>query len=545
MKKLHTYRSKREPKETPEPMGGKSLASKFPLFVVQKHAASHLHYDLRLEAGGVMKSWAVPKGPSLNPQDKRLAMMVEDHPLDYRTFEGTIPPGNYGAGTVMVWDEGTYAIEDINTRKKIEQQLLEGLEKGHVDFTLQGNKLNGTFSLIKIKQQRSSKENSWLLVKKRDNFASEKDVSQLDHSVQTNRTMEEIAEGKKVLKKTALSQKKNKNQKLPLIKPMLATLVDGPFDNKDWIFEIKWDGYRAIAQLNAGRVFLYSRNQKSFNEDFPPIVEALKYLKIETAILDGEVVVLDDFGKPNFQLMQNYQRTKQGNLFYYVFDLLFLDGQDLREFPLIERKQLLQTLILSNQNTVIRFSDHVEKNGIAFFKEISKQNLEGLIGKYGQSHYQMKRSKEWVKIKTHLRQEAVIGGFTQPRGSRKKFGALLLGVYDKEGKLHYIGHVGTGFNVKLLTDIYNQLEPLQQTKSPFAEAPKANMSVTWVKPNLVCEVEFTEWTSESRMRHPTFKGLRTDKKAKKVEREFLQNVKNVIQRQSHGKVVGKTARTRN
>lgn len=532
MKKLQSYHAKRQPKETPEPMGGKSPESIFPLFVVQKHAASHLHYDLRLEAAGVMKSWAIPKGPSLNPKDKRLAMMVEDHPLDYRTFEGVIPPGNYGAGTVMVWDQGSYAIEELNTRRKIEQKLLEGLENGHVDFTLQGDKLKGAFSLIKIRQRGSIKDNSWLLVKKRDDFATEKDVIQLDRSVQSNRTMEEITKGNNPSKKL-LEKKTPKSKKLPMIKPMLATLVDKPFDRQDWIFEIKWDGYRAIAQINEGKVLLYSRNQKSFNDDFPPIAKALIDLDVNSAILDGEVVILDHSGKPNFQSMQNYQRTKEGNIFYYVFDLLYLDKRDLRDLPLIERKQILKKLIPSDSNSVIRFSDHVEERGIAFFKEAFKQKLEGIVGKNGQSSYQMKRSKDWVKIKTHLRQEAVISGFTKPRGSRKKFGALLLGVYEK-GDLIYIGNVGTGFNEKLLTDIYDQLEPLLQTDSSFSIPPKANMPVTWVKPKLVCEVEFTEWTSEGHMRHPTFKGLRTDINAKEVKRESIQEVKKSIRRKSRG-----------
>lgn len=512
MIKLTTYRSKRTSESTPEPMGGESSQSKYPRFVIQKHAASHLHYDFRLEAAGVMKSWAIPKGPSLNTKDKRLAMMVEDHPLDYRTFEGVIPPGNYGAGTVMVWDEGIYIIDAITSRRKIEQALLEGLKKGHIDFILSGEKLNGQFSLIKIHSAENRKENSWLLIKKKDEFAGSQDILKLNRSVLTQRTMEEIAGDMGHLIKKA------PKDKLPTrIKPMLATLVNAPFDRDEWIFEIKWDGYRALAQITKGEVLLYSRNQKSFNSDFPAIVKELQKLKVESALLDGEVVILDESGKPNFQLMQNYQGTKKGNIVYYVFDLLYLDKRDLRKLPLIERKQLLQKII-GQQSSLIRISDHVEKKGIALFKEALTQGLEGIIGKNSQSTYQMKRSRDWVKIKTHLRQEAVIAGFTKPRGSRKKFGALLLGVYEK-GQLTYIGHVGTGFNETLLHDIYSKLESLQCPNSPFKTRIKTNMPVTWVKPNLVCEVEFTEWTSDGLMRHPTFKGLRTDKKAKEVKKE--------------------------
>lgn len=526
MNGLHPYQTKRKPRSTPEPMGGKPTESQFPVFVVQKHAASHLHYDFRLEAAGVMKSWAVPKGPSLNPKDKRLAMMVEDHPLDYRTFEGIIPPGNYGAGTVMVWDEGVFTINGFKDRQSVEKELIKGLHRGHLDFILDGKKLKGEFSLTKIKREGDTKDNSWLLVKKRDTYASNQDVTKLERSVQTNRTMDEIANG--ISSDTGeLLKKRAKAKSLPLIRPMLATLVDAPFNRADWIFEIKWDGYRAIAQLDTGKVFLYSRNQKSFNANFPTIVNALQKFNVTTAILDGELVILDKAGKPNFQLMQNYQRTQVGDIVYYVFDLLFLDQRDLCSLPLLERKKILKKLISKNDSPYIRFSDHVEEKGIALFKEISKQNLEGVIGKNGQSKYQMRRSKDWVKIKTHLRQEAVIGGFTKPRGSRKKFGALLLGVYEN-GKLNYIGHVGTGFDEKLLTDILTQMEPLKQEKSAFKVPPKANMPVSWIKPKLVCEVEFTEWTSEGNMRHPTFKGMRTDKNPQEVKREPIHPVEDIL-----------------
>jgi len=298
---------------------------------------------------------------------------------------------------------------------------------------------------------------------------------------------------------------------------MLATLVEAPFDDPDWIFETKWDGYRALAYVDEkDNVTLYSRNENIFNANFPPIVQELTHLGAQ-AILDGEIVILDPHGKSNFQWMQNYQKTHEGALFYYVFDLLFLNGTDLRDLPLLERKEKLRTLLESASLPHIRYSEHIEAKGKAVFKKAEQFHLEGIIAKNGQSTYVSTRSKNWLKIKTHVRQEAVIGGFTTPRGSRDKFGALLLGVYNDKKELQYIGHVGTGFKVQILKDTYAKMKPLIQKESPFSKKIKTNMPATWIKPELVCEVSFSEWTDENMMRHSTFEGLRIDKKVKEVK----------------------------
>lgn len=512
MIKLKEYLSKRDLKHTPEPKAEiKKSKSKQLLFVIHKHRASHLHYDLRLEVGGVLKSWAIPKGPSLNPSDKRLAIMVEDHPYEYHTFEGIIPKGNYGAGEVIIWDQGTYAPLHAMSVAESEKLMEEGLKKGHVDIIFNGEKLKGEFALIRTGSFGG--KNSWLLMKKKDQYASKSDVTKLDRSVESNRTIEEIAG------KTSLPQEGKKAKMPHHIKPMLGYLEKKPLDAKGWIFEIKWDGYRAIAELDKHRIELYSRNQLSFNDKFRDIIDELKHFPVQSAILDGEVVVIDKHGRPNFQLMQNFQRTREGQIYYYVFDILYLNGRDLKELPLIERKAILKQLIASANSSLVQYSDHIEEKGIAFFKLAEKKSLEGIMAKNGQSSYKTNaRSHDWLKIKTHLRQEVVIGGITLPRGSRKKFGALLIGVYDKQGELRYVGRVGGGFTEKLLGDVYSQLEPLIQKSSPFIDAPKMT-GVTWVKPKLVCEVNFAEWTEEGLMRQPIFVGMRIDKNSKDVKRE--------------------------
>lgn len=498
---LKKYLKKRNFENTPEPSSSrKKPSSRAPFlnFCVQKHWARHLHYDFRLEHKGVLLSWAVPKGPSLNPNDKRLAIMVEDHPLEYRHFEGTIPKGNYGAGEVKIWDEGKYTVPAINDAKAMEQSIEEGLKKGHLEFELFGKKLKGEFALVKLKNT----EKNWLLIKKKDDYIAE---GSLDSEPSETSLKKE-------------RKKPSKEKKMPTsIKPMLATLVDKPFDGENWIFEIKFDGYRALAFIQKSVVQLRSRNDLSFNQMFPAIVNDLKKLKAN-AIFDGEVVVLDQHGKSQFQLMQNYQKTHKGNLFFYVFDLLFINGQDLRDKPLLQRKEQLKEVLSKADLNTVKYSEHIEENGIKFFEEAGKQNLEGVIGKEINSSYVSQRSKNWVKIKTHLRQEVVIGGFTKPRGSRKYFGALLLGIYEKN-KLIYCGHTGGGFNVKLLNEVYEQLKPLVQKTCPFENIPKPNAPVTWVKPQLVCEISFQEWTSDGKVRQAIFQGMRMDKNAKKIVRE--------------------------
>lgn len=495
---LKEYRSKRDLKKSREPKDTSKRTSGALNFCIQKHAARRLHYDFRIEHRGVLVSWAVPKGPSLNPQDKRLAIKVEDHPLDYQYFEGTIPKGHYGAGTVEIWDRGTYTLPDANTREEVEKGVTKGLKQGHLSVILKGERLQGEFVFQKLKKDPD--DNAWLVIKKGDVYASSKKMS-LGHA------------------KGNLFEGTSKTAMPTFVAPMLATLVKQPFSNPDWLFEIKWDGYRALAFIKHGTVQLKSRSKNVWNQKFPEIVKDLQTIG-GTAILDGELVVLDSKGRSRFQLMQNYEKDGKGTLCYYVFDLLYKDGHDLRQLPLIERKEILKKFLKDLSLPLIRFSDHVINDGEQFFKEASKHNLEGIIGKKIVSTYQSRRSPDWVKIKTVLRQEVVICGFTAPRGTRKKFGALLVGINDKEKGLQYAGHVGGGFNAALLQTVYKKLQPLIQKKSPFKNPPKANAPVTWVKPKLVCEVSFAEWTEDNIMRQPIFQGLRDDKPAKAVVQEF-------------------------
>lgn len=561
---LETYNKKRHFNETPEPKG-KTRASKGALrFVVQKHDATTVHYDFRLEMDGVLKSWAVPKGPSLNPSDKRLAMQVEDHPFDYRTFEGVIPEGNYGGGTVIVWDEGTYETTEVDgaSRKEQEKSLLQQLKEGKINLVLHGKKLNGAFSLFQMKGRG---EKSWILAKKKDEFASGEDISLQEQSVKTGKTLVEVAHEHDTevhhpdahapvkrkpskLKATEAPQPKaaarpaarpTTKKKVPVrqligdnpaarkadmprnITPMLATLVDEPFDRANWFFEIKWDGYRAVAYCEDDRVELISRNLKPFTEKYAPVTDALRGLGFQ-AVFDGEIVAVNEKGLANFQVLQNWQNTPS-RLQYFIFDVLWVDGYDITGLPLVERKRILREL-LAPEDEVIKYSDHVIANGNAFFKVAVSKGLEGIMAKRAESIYQPDtRTDDWLKIKVNLRQEVVIAGYTEPRRTRKFFGSLLLGVYDGD-ELVYVGHTGSGFNTKSLEAIYKTLQPLVTDRSPFAQQPKTNMPATWVKPKLVCEIKFTEWTKDRMARHPIFMGLRSDKKASDVTFEKAVNM---------------------
>jgi bifunctional non-homologous end joining protein LigD len=543
---LKEYRAKRHFAETPEPKGKTEADGAGPLrFVVQKHRARRLHYDFRLEVQGTLKSWAVPKGPSLDPADKRLAVQVEDHPLEYGDFEGTIPEGNYGAGTVMIWDRGYYLSSDAHNRAESEARMAEGLERGRLRFVLQGEKLQGEFVIVRLSR---GKPNEWLLIKHGDSFARKGPIPDEDRSAASGRTMDEIAEGfpKREWQshKPAAARGGGKTRigsgprpvSLPAtalegvprspmphaVQPMLASPVEQPFDRPGWLFEVKWDGYRAIAEIEGGRVRLYSRNRLDFNERYPPVVGSLAQLGHD-AVLDGEVVVLDEHGEAHFQLLQQYQKTGEGVLAYYVFDLLYLDGHDLRSLPLRRRKELLAALV--DNLPSIRLSEHIEERGRAFFEAASERGLEGIIAKSAASPYRMgMRSHDWLKIRTHRRQEAVIGGFTQSRGSRPHFGALVLGVYQGDD-LVYVGHTGTGLNDATLADVRRQLDPLVQKTCPFRKRPKTNAPVQWVRPELVCEVEYQQWTSDGNMRFPVFLGLRPDKPPRSVVREIPEPVK--------------------
>jgi bifunctional non-homologous end joining protein LigD len=525
---LKDYQSKRKFEKTPEPEAGLPPAGSHLIFVVQKHAARALHYDLRLQLEGVLKSWAVPKGPSLNPSQKRLAVMVEDHPLDYKDFEGVIPEGNYGAGSVIIWDRGFYHHPSDTGPENGERLLLEGLRKGHMTFILDGAKLHGEFALVKTRKD----DKSWLLLKKKDRFATTADILKENHSVESNETLEEVArdDPKKPPRQDKLNQirlretmegeyLKNAPEKpMPRgIKPMLATLIKEPFDDPQWIFEMKWDGYRAITEIREGVVSLYSRTGISLSRKFPPLMESLGKLRFD-GLLDGEIVVVDKQGQPDFQMLQDYQKSRKGHLLYYFFDLLYFQGHDLTGMPLLRRKEILKKILPSDPK--IKFSDHVLKDGVLFFQVVKEKGLEGIIAKQSQSIYRAgKRSREWLKVKTHLTQEGVIAGFTEPRRSRNDFGALVLGIYERD-ELIFIGHTGGGFSAAMLKEIREKLNPLIRKKCPFKAEPKTNTPVTWVKPELVCEVIFQGWTAEGIMRQPVFLRMREDKTARDVMREM-------------------------
>ncbi len=532
---LKEYREKRDFSVTPEPPGTKGAEEERPLsFVVHKHQASHLHYDLRLELDGVLKSWAVPKGPSLDPGERKLAMMVEDHPFDYRTFEGVIPEGNYGAGTVMIWDRGDYRAAGRTGRRESEEALRQGLSRGHISFVLNGQKLKGEFALVRLKR---AEENSWLLIKAKDEFAQSPWRPQDETSVASGRSMEEIAAAEAATPAAALHAKEKDRQApkyTPLdladapaapmpahVKPMMATLVEKPFDRPGWLFEIKWDGYRALCEVKGGAVRLYSRNDLTMNDRFPALAAALASLPFD-ALLDGEIVALDKSGKADFQLLQNYLTSGQGELVYYVFDLLYYSGRDLRVLPLTRRKSALEKIIAGRP--FLRLSDHVEAQGEALFQAAKEAGVEGIVAKDGGSPYRSgHRGREWLKVKTHLRQEAVIAGFTQPRGGRTGFGALVLGVYEN-GSLVYIGHTGGGFTDAQLESLHKLLLPLAAKESPFNKPPATNTPATWVAPKLVAEISFSEWTKEGIMRHPVFLGLREDLDPLDVKKEQPQNL---------------------
>jgi bifunctional non-homologous end joining protein LigD len=536
---LEKYRAKRDLKSTPEPGGAKTKRKNSPLiFVVQRHKASHLHYDFRLEIRGALKSWAVPKGPSMAPSDKRLAMMVEDHPYDYKDFAGIIPEGNYGAGIVEIWDHGTYAPLDLPEGKDPETFLMSMLHKGSIKIILKGKKLKGEFALVRMKDERS-----WLLIKHNDKYAVKayNSEDETPKNSPINKALAAAAKKPGAKKKSGPARGKVLKATAPVavpqaaprkrftlrgvgsapkvtdfIRPMLASPDVKPFDDPDWLFEVKWDGYRAVAETGGRDLRLYSRNGLSFLDAYPDVVSELRKIK-RRMILDGEIVALNDRGRPDFQLLQHASQDPSTHLVYYVFDLLELNGRDLTGLPLITRKEKLRAVLKDGVH--VRYCDHVEARGNDFFAAAVKQDLEGIIGKRKDSMYTKgARGKNWVKIKNHQTQEAVIGGYTAPRNSRKHFGALLLGVYEGN-KLVYTGHTGTGFDARSLDELMATMKPLVRATSPFSTPVDANQPPVWVKPKLVCNVKFTEWTRDGHMRHPVFLGLRADKDAIAVTKE--------------------------
>ena len=561
---LEAYHKKRSFDKTPEPKAGNPEANSL-RFVVQKHDASHLHYDFRLEMDGVLKSWAVPKGPSMDPEIKRLAIMVEDHPYDYRTFEGIIPKGEYGGGTVMVWDEGTYeTAENELSKAGNEKELLHQLHAGRLKFILKGKKLKGIFSLAKM---HGKEENTWLLMKIEDKYATEDDILLKDKSVISKMDINQIAtakdhiyhsekntksepKGKKPVSKKVVKKAIEENptneppckdidltqiiKKAPESKfrtdltPMLATLVDEPFDDPEWLYEIKWDGYRAMGFLDGEKVELKSRNQKPYNEKFYPIYNALKKWNIQ-AIVDGEVVVVNEKGLPDFNALQNWKSENDGELVYYVFDILWLNGRDLTSQPQTVRSAILKTL-MNEDITDIRTGFSVTERGIEFFDTAREMGLEGIIAKKADAPYfPGDRSRNWLKIKTKNRQEVIIAGYTRIENTPKPFSSLVLGVYHN-GVLQFAGKVGTGFNDLQQKELLKVFKPYITKKSPFPpdtdvnkptrfKPAPLNTAVIWLKPELICEINFTEITENGTFRHPVFVAMREDKKAREVSIE--------------------------
>lgn len=531
---LSKYKEKRSFDKTPEPTGGKPTGNKLH-FVVQKHKASHLHYDFRLEMEGVLKSWAVPKGPSMNPADKRLAMMVEDHPWDYRNFEGIIPQG-YGAGTVIVWDEGTYEPEEKKkTKREDEKSLLHHLYQGSVSFILKGTKLKGAFSLVKTNDRG---DNAWLLIKKRDKYATTEEVIKKGKSVLSNKTLEqvkahpekewesnsahkitteddsiqktEIAVDEEVL---LLLKKGIKSKFLSGIKPMLCTLIKEPFNDPNFLFEVKLDGFRILAYVQKGRVVLNSRSGLDYTDKFPSIAKSLSALPFD-AILDGELVALNEEGKTDFDALQ--KNNGDHPLVFYVFDILWCRGYDLMNLPLQDRKKILSKAIQFNDH--IRYSDDFE-DGIQLFELIKKQEMEGIVAKRKNSKYEAgKRGKDWLKLPTEKRQEFVIGGWTET-DSASPFASLLFGYYE-DGKLIYQGHAGGGFKAKQKEKIKERLAKIEIKKSPFWNEVDTHRKVHFVKPELVANIKFATYTNSGKIRKPAiFLGFREDKKPEKVVEE--------------------------
>ena len=517
---LDEYERKRIFSQTPEPRGGARGRAAVPSrtrFVVQKHSARRLHYDLRLEMEGVLKSWAVPKGPSLSPNDKRLAVMTEDHPLEYGDFEGVIPAGNYGAGTVLVWDNGDYVPEGPLSPE-------EQLARGEIKFTLQGQKLRGSFALVKLKSKPkdgAKAGNDWLLIKHRDAYADPSwDIEEHVESAVTGRTLDEVKEGlppgETAPSLAAATLEGAKAAPMPKqAEPMLATLLEKAFSSPDWLFEIKWDGMRILAFVDEGQCRLLARSGRDVTRQFPEMKALPARIAARQAIIDGEIVVLDEEGRGDFGRLQPRMHTvdpppgmlREAPVQYYAFDLLYCDGHDLRGAALVERKRLLKQLL--KVEPPVRYSEHVEELGEDLFKHAAERGAEGIIGKQKQSPYVKGRSPYWVKIKSVREADVVVGGFTDPTGGRQHFGALLAGLYDGK-RLQFVGGVGTGFTGKLLEDLAKKLEPLTTKSCPFSEMPKTKEKAYWVRPELVARVKFSSWTHDGHLRAPVFLGLRPD-----------------------------------
>jgi bifunctional non-homologous end joining protein LigD len=529
---LREYERKRDFSRTAEPKGGrKKRNSKALRYVIQKHNASRLHYDFRLEMEGVLKSWAVPKGVPFEQGEKHLAVFVEDHPLDYAAFEGTIPKGQYGGGTVMVWDTGTY--------ESLGGDPLEDLKSGKLHIELHGKKLRGEWTLIRIRRGESG--NEWLLLKSGESMQPLSKKAD-DSSALTGRTMARIASendaqwesnrSEPSRRKSGTEPRTRAGAKAEFVEPMKAKLVDSPPHGSGWIYELKFDGFRALAVKEGRSLTLLSRNEKPLTAKFPELLPALTALPWKSGIIDGEIVALDPHGRSSFQLLQAHDMgDERPPICYYAFDLLNLDGADLRGLPLVERKAALEKL-LAGADDEVRYSASIEGDAAKLIAEVRNRGLEGIIGKKRDSSYEAgRRSGAWVKLKVTNEQEFVIGGYTAPQGSRKYFGALLVGVYENE-KLQFTAKVGTGYSDKLLRELHRKFQPLVIESCPFVNLPtqrsgrwgqgitRAEMKrCTWLRPQLVAQVRFTEWTRDAGLRHPAFLGLREDKAAREVVRE--------------------------
>ncbi len=559
---LNEYRRKRDFQRTSEPRGKQAARHHGGLaFVIQKHDASHLHYDFRLEHNGVLKSWAVPKGPDLDPANKRLAMQVEDHPIEYGGFEGVIPPGEYGGGTVMLWDQGVW--EPLDDPAK-------GLKEGHLKFILRGEKLQGGWMLVRKGGRKAEEgERAWFLFKERDKFArpGKSVTEEMPLSVSTGRDLDEIAaqsdrvwgpdgevrqNKRKATGKTAKraatrrsaaeasskpSSRKTKQAgassllellevpgvrraKLPLSQKVeLATLVDEAPSGDEWLHEIKFDGYRMLCRIENGKARFISRNGHDWTAKFPELAQAAGRIAVKKAMLDGEVVAIERDGTTSFQALQNvFQTGRTHELVYYVFDILHVDGHDVAGAALEVRRDILK-LAIAEADKSIRFSDSIQGSGQEIIDRACSLHLEGIVSKRRSAAYRAGRGVDWLKVKCSKREEFVIGGFTRPAGTRAHFGALLLGYHGRGRELIYAGRVGTGFNEKSLADVHEKLKKLVQTRSPFTNLTGSTgeaRDVSWVKPSLVAEVQFSNWTDDGLLRHPSFQGLREDKPASKV-----------------------------
>ncbi|MFM0522317.1 DNA ligase D [Caballeronia jiangsuensis] len=587
--KLETYQRKRTFDKTPEPSGAakrsaraRKSADHALSFVIQEHDARRLHYDFRLELDGTLKSWAVPKGPSLDPSVKRLAVHVEDHPLDYGSFEGDIPEGNYGAGSVIVWDRGTWAPQSGTV-----EEAAREYEKGKLKFVLDGEKLHGGWTLVKSHMRGSGDKEQWLLIKERDDEArpeAEYDIllkkpgsvmstslGARDKSGAVRERTERKAVAKKAPARKPAGKKANGHAhpdivanrsaeslrtlshepaiegavkaKLPAtFKPQLATLVDAAPPGNDWAYEIKFDGYRVLARIETIKgkheILIYTRNGNDWTAKFSKQVKALERLDIESGWLDGEAVVLDDRGLPDFQALQNaFDVGRPQDIVVYFFDVPYLNGYDLRNVPLVQRRAILKALIEPIDDPVLRYSQDFAFHADDLLKSACDMALEGIIGKRIDSTYVSGRSTSWIKLKCRRRQEFVIGGYSEPSGSRGQFGALLLGVYDTHGKLQYAGRVGSGFDHATLIAVKKELDKREVKRMPFASEPqeRSRTPVHWVKPELVAECNFAEWTKERIVRQASFVSLRDDKPARQIVKEVPASAKKVASKKAPAK----------